>query len=195
MVIQPLTTKEIQSALNYNPRDWSLRDIPTRDLVDRLEAWQYTRLDDIEHQGTREYCELQIDEIRAELTRRRKLLARASSGDPYAPTWPTKEERDQRLRERIEAVKERWPIDQFVEQVMFAELKPVGRGEFICNCPFPDHQDDSPSFRVYPNGSAWCFGCRRGGDIIRLAELYFRTTRFVDTLETLEALGSTGRVA
>ncbi len=191
-----LSTKDIQSALSYNPRDWSLREVPTRDLVDRLEAWQYTRLDGIDHQGTREYCELRIDEIRAELTRRQKLLARAQADDGYAPKWPSKEERDQRRQQRIAAIKEHWPIDAFCEQVMFCDLKAVGRGRFITHCPFPDHDDSTPSFSIDTGKQlGFCFGCQRGGDIITIAELFFRTDRFSDTLDTIEALSPTGRVA
>ena len=37
----------------------------------------------------------------------------------------------------------------------------------------PDHEDNTPSFTVWPpnatrNGSWWCFGCSRGSDVIDL---------------------------
>lgn len=35
-------------------------------------------------------------------------------------------------------------------------------------CPFPDHQDDAPSFHVYPDERFHCFGCRRHGDVTDL---------------------------
>lgn len=195
-MIEALSTEQVQRALTSSKwKTETLRETPTRDLLDRLEAWQYTRLADIDHDGTRQYCELKIDEIRAELTWRRKLLARAQASDPYAPKWPSKEDREARLQQRIEAAKRSWPIDRFCSEVMFADLKPVGGGKFVCCCPFPDHDDSTPSFHLYPNNSAFCFGCQRGGDIISLAQIYFQTTRFIDTLETLEALGSTGRMA
>lgn len=191
-----LTTNQIRQALRNNDRWYIefLRNASTRDLLDRLEAWQYTRLENIEHEGGRAFCELHIDDIRAELARRKKYLARAQAADGYAPKWPTAD-REARFRERKDAIKARWPIDLFVSQVMFADLKPVGRGEFICQCPFPDHQDDSPSFRLYPNDSAYCFGCQRGGDIFALAEIYFRLSTFRDVLDTLERLSPIGRMA
>ena len=192
-----LTSEQIQSALKGNERWYVdfLRYTSTRDLLDRLEAWQFTRLENIDHEGGRRYCELHIDDIRGELTRRRKFLARAEAADGYAPTWPKKQDREQRFQQRIEAVKYRWPMEDFVSQVMFADLKSVSRGEFVCQCPFPDHDDSSPSFRVYGNNSAWCFGCQRGGDIFAVAEIYFRLDKFIDVLKTLEDLSPVGRVA
>jgi hypothetical protein len=35
-------------------------------------------------------------------------------------------------------------------------------------CPLPDHQDETPSFTVYPNETWYCFGCNRTGDAIDL---------------------------
>ena len=39
------------------------------------------------------------------------------------------------------------------------------------NCPLPDHDDRTPSCRVWPDpGAGWhCFGCGRGGTVIDLA--------------------------
>lgn len=42
-------------------------------------------------------------------------------------------------------------------------------------CPLHDG-DRSPSFKVYPGGRGWyCFGCRRGGDVISLAMALYGT--------------------
>lgn len=35
------------------------------------------------------------------------------------------------------------------------------------SCPF--HSDDTPSLQIYPSGTFYCFGCRRGGSIYDFA--------------------------
>ena len=46
------------------------------------------------------------------------------------------------------------------------DLQQNGDGE-VCHCPFPDHDDiGTPSFRVYDDGHAHCFGCDWNGDVI-----------------------------
>jgi DNA primase len=35
-------------------------------------------------------------------------------------------------------------------------------------CPYPDHEDENPSFCVYPDGRFHCYGCGRHGDVIDL---------------------------
>lgn len=34
----------------------------------------------------------------------------------------------------------------------------------MCSCPF--HQDNSPSFCIYPTNTFYCFSCNKGGDCI-----------------------------
>lgn len=37
-------------------------------------------------------------------------------------------------------------------------------GGFIAVCPFPDHDDSTPSFVMYPDTQSYfCFGCNRSG--------------------------------
>ncbi len=48
-------------------------------------------------------------------------------------------------------------------------LKKNGKG-YKGSCPF--HEDDDPSFSVNPEKNLWnCFGCDKGGDVIRFVEL------------------------
>ena len=48
-------------------------------------------------------------------------------------------------------------------------LRPLG-ARFITSCIFPDHEDSTPSFVLYPeNNSYYCFGCGEWGDSIDLA--------------------------
>ena len=53
----------------------------------------------------------------------------------------------------------------------FLKLRRSGRN-YVTLCPF--HQEKHPSFYIYPEtNSFYCFGCLKGGDIIRLVELAF----------------------
>ena len=50
----------------------------------------------------------------------------------------------------------------------FTALRRVG-ARFTGLCPYPDHNEKSPSFGVTPEkGFYHCFGCQRGGDAIKL---------------------------
>ena len=49
----------------------------------------------------------------------------------------------------------------------FTELRPSGNTFCGC-CPFPEHQDNTPSFYCYPDQRFHCFGCRRHGDAVDL---------------------------
>jgi hypothetical protein len=43
----------------------------------------------------------------------------------------------------------------------------------LVHCPLPDHEDRTPSCRLYPGAQQgwWCFGCSRGGRVYDLASL------------------------
>jgi DNA primase len=50
----------------------------------------------------------------------------------------------------------------------FTALRRQG-ARFAGLCPYPDHQEKTPSFSVAPDrGFYYCFGCQRGGDAIKL---------------------------
>jgi len=50
----------------------------------------------------------------------------------------------------------------------FTALRRQG-ARFSGLCPYPDHQEKTPSFSVSPDrGFYYCFGCQRGGDAIKL---------------------------
>jgi len=65
------------------------------------------------------------------------------------------------------------------------ELKPSGRG-LVGRCPF--HDDDQPSFYVYPQTRSWyCYGeCRAGGDVIKFLQLK-ENVGFVQACELLDS--------
>lgn len=49
-------------------------------------------------------------------------------------------------------------------------------------CPYPDHQEKTPSFSVSPErGFYYCFGCQRGGDAIKLVS-EMRSLSFVEAV-------------
>jgi len=78
------------------------------------------------------------------------------------------------------------------------ELKRHGTGDHAGRCPFPEHDDDEPSFIVTPSKNLWhCMGCDKGGSVIDLVMaldgLTFRQT--VDRLMTSNGLISRGSEA
>src|SRR5829696_4798742 len=71
------------------------------------------------------------------------------------------------------------PIDRAKDVVTTLELAERLTGQLrrvgdrhVAGCPLPDHDEQTPSFTVYPDdGGWWCYGCNRGGDVVRLAQL------------------------
>ncbi len=74
---------------------------------------------------------------------------------------------------RINGIKTNVDLKAYIEQATGAAFKKNGQG-YVCRCPFPDHEDKTPSFVVTPRENLWnCFGCGRGGDIFEFDHLYF----------------------
>jgi DNA primase len=66
----------------------------------------------------------------------------------------------------IEEVREAAGIVEVASE--FTALRRQG-ARFTGLCPYPDHQEKTPSFSVTPDqGFYYCFGCSRGGDAIKL---------------------------
>jgi DNA primase len=66
----------------------------------------------------------------------------------------------------IEEVREAANIVEVASE--FTALRRQG-ARFTGLCPYPDHQEKTPSFSVSPDrGFYYCFGCSRGGDAIKL---------------------------
>lgn len=66
----------------------------------------------------------------------------------------------------IEAVREAANITEVASE--FTALRRAG-ARFTGLCPFPDHDEKTPSFSVTPEkGFYHCFGCGKGGDAIKL---------------------------
>jgi len=72
-------------------------------------------------------------------------------------------------KERIEQIKTTVDIKALIESKGI-RLKKNGKGYFGL-CPF--HHDKNPSLSVTPSKNEWhCFGCDKGGDVIRFVELF-----------------------
>jgi hypothetical protein len=92
-------------------------------------------------------------------------------------------ERISRLKEDLRA---RYPLIPFLENHGI-RLRPCGGGWVAANCPFPNHADDSPSFKINRKTPTrfYCFGCNAAGDIFRFLEAYLGYRTLTDQLRYL----------
>ena len=73
-------------------------------------------------------------------------------------------------RKALDELKQRIPLLEYVQAHGWQQARPIGFGRLLGLCPL--HTDHKPSFLVDPNKNLFfCYGCRRGGDVIRFAEL------------------------
>jgi DNA primase len=74
-------------------------------------------------------------------------------------------------RHALDELKQQIPLLKYLQALDWHQARPIGFGRFLGLCPL--HDDHKPSFLVDPQKNLfYCYGCRRGGDIIRFAELY-----------------------
>jgi len=74
-------------------------------------------------------------------------------------------------RMALDELKQQIPILEYLQAHDWQQARPIGFGRFLGLCPL--HADHKPSFLVDPKKNLfYCYGCRRGGDVIRFAELY-----------------------
>ncbi|HET6688823.1 MAG TPA: CHC2 zinc finger domain-containing protein, partial [Rubrobacter sp.] len=82
----------------------------------------------------------------------------------------------------IEEVREAAGIVEVASE--FTALKRQG-ARFVGLCPYPDHQEKTPSFSVTQDrGFYYCFGCSRGGDAIKLV-MDLKSLDFADAVSYL----------
>ena len=74
-------------------------------------------------------------------------------------------------REAIDELKQRIPLLDYLRAHGWQATRSVHGGQLMGLCPL--HADHSPSFLTDPSRNLfYCYGCARGGDVIRFAELY-----------------------
>ena len=78
-------------------------------------------------------------------------------------------------REALDDLKQQIPLMGYLHAQDWRPARPLSRGRWMGLCPL--HDDHKPSFLVDANQNLfYCYGCGRGGDVIRFAELYHQVT-------------------
>jgi DNA primase len=74
-------------------------------------------------------------------------------------------------RQALDELKQQIPLLDYLQAHDWQPARQLSRGRLMGLCPL--HSDHKPSFLVDPSKSLfYCYGCGRGGDLIRFAELY-----------------------
>jgi DNA primase len=86
-------------------------------------------------------------------------------------------------REALDDLKRQIPLLDYLQAHDWRSVRQLSRGRRMGLCPL--HRDQHPSFVVDPSkGLFYCYGCGRGGDVIRFAEIYYEV-RFPEALSLL----------
>jgi len=86
-------------------------------------------------------------------------------------------------RQALDELKQQISLLDYLQAQDWRAARRLSRGRWMGLCPL--HDDRTPSFLVDPNkGLFYCYGCGRGGDVIRFAELY-HGARFPQALAML----------
>src|SRR5450759_4015055 len=86
-------------------------------------------------------------------------------------------------RQALDDLKQQIPLMGYLQAHDWQPARPLSRGRWMGLCPL--HEDRQPSFLVDPNQDLFfCYGCGRGGDVIRFAELYHQV-KFPQAVEWL----------
>ena len=74
-------------------------------------------------------------------------------------------------RQALDELKQQIPLLDYLQGHDWRPARQLSRGRLMGLCPL--HADQKPSFLVDTSkGLFYCYGCGRGGDVIRFAELY-----------------------
>jgi len=86
-------------------------------------------------------------------------------------------------RQALDELKQQIPLLDYLETHHWQPLRRISRGRWMGLCPL--HNDHKPSFLMDPGKNLfYCYGCGRGGDVIRFVELYHQV-RFPQALGLL----------
>ena len=86
-------------------------------------------------------------------------------------------------RQALDELKRQIPLMGYLQAHAWSPARPLRGGRWMGLCPL--HEDHKPSFLVDTNKDLfYCYGCGRGGDVIRFAELYHQV-KFQEALELL----------
>jgi DNA primase len=87
-------------------------------------------------------------------------------------------------RQALDELKQQISLLDYLQAHDWRPARPLSRGRLMGLCPL--HADHRPSFLVDPSKNLfYCYGCGRGGDVIRFAELYHQV-RFPQALALLQ---------
>ncbi len=176
---------------NYSREDFlaELEYHELRELIAEVDNDLWLALKHAERpDGTRALIEHQLEAKVSEIERRQRLL-KARQHDPLRPTWPKS---DASFKARVAAVKDRWPITRFCRELLVMELIADGTGKWKARCPLPGHEDKTPSFKIDETKNvAFCHGCQRGGDVLKLTQFMLNLERFTDAVRRLDREGGT----
>jgi DNA primase len=86
-------------------------------------------------------------------------------------------------RQALDELKQQIPLMGYLQAQDWSPARPLSGGRCMGLCPL--HDDHKPSFLVDTNKDLfYCYGCGRGGDVIRFAELYHQV-KFPEALALL----------
>jgi DNA primase len=89
-----------------------------------------------------------------------------------------------------DALKQQVPLLDYLQAQHWQPSRRISGGRLMGLCPL--HADCRPSFLVNPSKNLfYCYGCGRGGDVIRFAELY-HGLRFGETVAHLQRWSGVG---
>src|SRR5271157_878430 len=90
----------------------------------------------------------------------------------------------------LDELKQQIPLLDYLQSQEWRPARALRGGRWLGLCPL--HTDHKPSFLVDPHKSLfYCYGCGRGGDVIRFVELYHQV-RFRDAMALLRQATGTG---